>query len=374
MTFDCSPDGAERQPACCLERAEKRANCLGPSFFLVPGTSSGRILACKWPVESAGPDPRVSCQLSIVIPIYNEVESLRELHRELRAVLDSLGRTHELIFVDDGSFDGSRAVLLELRRDDPTLRILCFRRNFGQTAALAAGFDQARGEVVVTIDGDLQNDPADIPALLTAIDEGHDIVAGWRRERRDTLMRRLPSVAANRLIALVTGVDIHDTGCTLKALRRELVQNLPIYAEQHRFLPAMSAGSGARVRELVVNHRPRRFGESKYGISRTFRVAMDLMVVKMIASFSRRPIQFFGWFLVPVLAMIGLSLVSSWFTYGTPLPGDALGLAALISIMMIFMVCVYFLLLGLLAELIVKVFNPHHPGRGPAPLQQGGSL
>ncbi|HJO27219.1 MAG TPA: glycosyltransferase family 2 protein [Planctomycetota bacterium] len=312
----------------------------------------------------------MSCQLSIVVPIYNEVESLRELHRELREVLDGSGQSHELIFVDDGSHDGSRALLLQLRRSDPTIRVLCFRRNFGQTAALAAGFDQARGEVVVTLDGDLQNDPADIPALLAAIEEGHDIVAGWRRERRDTLIRRLPSLVANRLISFVTGVRIHDTGCTLKALRRELVRNLPIYAEQHRFLPAMSAGSGARVCELVVNHRPRRFGVSKYGISRAMRVALDLVVVKMIASFSRRPIQFFGWFLLPVLAMIGLSLVSSWFTYGTPLPGDALGLAALISIMMLFMVCVYFLLLGLLAELIVKAFAPHRPGRGGAPLQQ----
>jgi glycosyltransferase involved in cell wall biosynthesis len=314
----------------------------------------------------------VSCQVSIVVPIYNEVESLRELHGEIHDVMEALGHSYEILYVDDGSFDGSRKLLLDLRREDPAIRVLCFRRNFGQTAALAAGFDHALGDVVVTLDGDLQNDPGDIPALLEAIEGGYDIVAGWRRDRQDSLLRRLPSAVANRLIAFVTGVRIHDTGCTLKAFRRELVRNLPIYAEQHRFLPAMSAGSGARVREIVVHHRPRRHGESKYGIARALYVALDLMVVKMIASFSRRPIQFFGWFLLPVLAMMAISLVSSFFTYGTPVPEDALGMAVLISIMLLFMVCVYFLLLGLLAELVIKAFDPHRPGRGVAPLQGGG--
>jgi glycosyltransferase involved in cell wall biosynthesis len=206
-------------------------------------------------------------EISVVVPVYDEEDNLPILHQELATALSGSGRSWECVYVDDGSRDRSLAVLLRLRAQDPRrIRVVQFARNAGQTAALAAGFDHARGEIVITLDADLQNDPADIPALVAKLDEGYDIVAGWRKQRHDGfVLRKLPSRIANRLIAWTTGVGIHDTGCTLKAFRTDLVRNLPIYAEQHRFLPAMSAGSGARVAELVVNHRPRRFGHSKYG-------------------------------------------------------------------------------------------------------------
>jgi glycosyltransferase involved in cell wall biosynthesis len=232
---------------------------------------------------------------------------------------------------------------------------------------MAAGFDEARGEVVVTLDGDLQNDPADIPRLIRELRQGHDVVAGWRKTRQDGfVLRRLPSILANRLIAFVTGVKIHDTGCTLKAFRREVVEKLPIYAEQHRFLPVLSARSGARVSELVVNHRPRRFGRSKYGISRAARVLLDLLALKMIGSFSRSPLQYFGLLTTPfVLAalifMLGLlnsdeevSLDNSW------------GAVVVLVVSTLLMACVFFVLLGLLAELAVKASGMHrtqHLGR-----------
>ena len=206
-------------------------------------------------------------EISVVVPIYNEEESLAILHGEIATALDSMGergQRAEVLYVDDCSTDSSLREMLRLRASDPRVRVIKFRRNSGQTAALAAGFDESRGDIVITLDGDLQNDPADIPRLVAELDHGFDIVAGWRKKRHDGfILRRLPSMIANRLIAQVTGVSIHDTGCTLKAFRAELVKTMTIYAEQHRFLPVLSAGSGARVTELVVNHRPRQFGESK---------------------------------------------------------------------------------------------------------------
>ena len=305
--------------------------------------------------------------ISVVVPIYNEEGSLILLHREIARVLDELGLSWEVIYVDDCSRDASLAVLLSLRRQDEHVHIVKFRRNFGQTAALSAGFEVSRGEVVVTMDGDLQNDPADIPRLLASIANGHDIVAGWRKERHDGfILRRLPSQIANRLIAVVTGVSIHDTGCTLKAFRRELVKRLGIYAEQHRFLPAMSKGSGARVDEIVVNHRPRRFGTSKYGIGRATRVMLDLLVVKMLAQFTQRPLQFFGLFslisAVVSMGFLGFSIwETAWFS-GQPLHfNEWEGIVVAIS-MLLFMVTVYFAFLGLLAELAVKASGMHRHG------------
>lgn len=297
--------------------------------------------------------------VSVVVPCFDEEQSLPLLHAELAQVLGAHGEPWEVIYVDDRSADRSLEVMLRLRRADPHVRVVVFRHRAGQTAALAAGFDEARGEVVVTLDGDLQNDPADIPALLARLREGYDVVAGWRRSRQDGfLLRRLPSIFANRLISLVTGVRIHDTGCTLKAFRREVVKNMPIYAEQHRFLPAMAVRSGARVSELVVNHRPRRFGRSKYGLGRATRVLLDLLTVKMIASFSGRPLQYFALLALPfALATLFILATSSLGAPETRISTKVqLGV---LTFLLTFMACVYFLLLGLLAELVVRASDLH---------------
>ncbi|MCC6695628.1 MAG: glycosyltransferase family 2 protein [Candidatus Hydrogenedentes bacterium] len=235
--------------------------------------------------------------ISILIPVYNEEESLRPLHEEITAALRPFAqRGYEVILVDDGSADASFDVCKSLHEGDPEhVRVIRFRRNFGQTAALAAGFGAARGEVVVPMDADLQNDPADIPRLLEKIDEGYDVVSGWRKDRQDKLVsRRLPSVLANNLISWSTGVHLHDYGCTLKAYRRELTEHLHLYGEMHRFLPALASWAGAKVAEMPVNHRARKFGVSKYGISRTVRVILDLMTVKFLLSYATKPMQVFG--------------------------------------------------------------------------------
>ena len=239
--------------------------------------------------------PTMQPELSVVIPIRNEAASLVELHRELTETLTAWGRPYEVLIVDDGSTDESFAILAQLQALDPHLRVIRFRRNFGQTAAFAAGFDHARGRLIVTSDGDLQNDPRDIPKLVEMIDRGHDIVCGWRKVRKDPfLSRRLPSAIANRLISIATGVHLHDYGCSLKVFRAEVVKPLKLYGEMHRFLPAIASEQGVSIAEVVVNHRERRHGRSKYGIGRTIRVILDLMTVKFLLSYSTRPVQIFG--------------------------------------------------------------------------------
>ena len=299
-------------------------------------------------------------EISVVVPVFDEEQNLRPLHAEVVRALEPIGAPWELILVDDRSRDRSFAVMLELWREDPRVRVVRFRARCGQTAALAAGFDQARGRIVVTIDGDLQNDPADIPRLVAELGRGYDLVAGWRKARHDGfVLRRLPSRIANRLIMLVTGVGIHDTGCTLKAFRREIVERLPIYAEQHRFLPAMSAGSGARIAELVVNHRARRFGRSKYGLGRATRVLLDLLSIKMLTSFTRQPLQYFALLSLPFLTML-LVFVGSVAMSARAVDFDnAWGSVALVVFTLFFMLCLFFLLLGLLAELAVKASGMH---------------
>jgi glycosyltransferase involved in cell wall biosynthesis len=302
------------------------------------------------------PRPRIS----LVVPVFDEQENLAPLHAEIARAMEVLGRPWEVLYVDDRSRDASLDVLVRLWRADPHVRVLRLRVNSGQTAALAAGFEHARGAIVVTLDADLQNDPADIPRLVAALEEGADLVAGWRRRRRDAfLLRRLPSFAANRLIAWVTGVPIHDTGCTLKAFRREVVERMPLYAEQHRFLPAISAAGGARIRELEVNHRPRRFGRSKYGLSRAARVLADLFTIKLIASFSRRPLQYFVLLALPFALLLAFLLV-----WGLTVPEAERQHERWVStwtavFAMLTLVCVYFVLLGLLAELAVKASGLH---------------
>lgn len=295
--------------------------------------------------------------LSIVIPVHNEAPNLRELCREFVSVLTAAGRPFEILLIDDGSTDESFEILRELQAEDPRLRVIQFRRNFGQTAAFAAGFAHARGRYIVTADGDLQNDPADIPAMVTRLEQGDDIVCGWRKDRKDTFInRRLPSIIANRLISWATGVKLHDYGCSLKVFRAEVVKPLRLYGEMHRFLPALASEMGVRVSEQVVNHRARKAGTTKYGISRTLRVILDLLTVKFLLSYSTRPLQVFG----PVGVGIGGvgTLICAWVAYEkyfTTWDGDRTWLL-LLGILMI-MTGFQLLTLGLLAELQSRTYH-----------------
>ncbi|HDP99134.1 MAG TPA: glycosyltransferase [bacterium] len=242
--------------------------------------------------------------ISIVVPIYNEEENVALLHSAISEVMRGLNQSYEIIMVDDGSQDGTLTQLRRIQKTDPRLRIIKFRGNFGQSAAMAAGFEAARGEFVVAMDGDLQNDPKDIPMLLRKLEEGFDVVSGWRKNRKDKLvLRKIPSKIANRLICSITGVRLHDTGCSLKAFRREVIKRIRLYGELHRFIPALAKLEGARITEVVVNHHPRKFGKSKYNITRTFRVLMDLTSLNLFLKHLRNPVRFFG-----SLALIALMI------------------------------------------------------------------
>jgi glycosyltransferase involved in cell wall biosynthesis len=298
-----------------------------------------------------------SLGVSVVIPVYNEEGSVGELARQLVAVLSAMGTTWEVIFIDDGSRDRTAEILREANRQEPRVKLVRFRRNFGQTAALAAGFDFAAGEIVVTMDGDLQNDPADIPRLVAKIGEGFDLVNGWRVKRKDTfLTRRLPSLVANALISFITGVRLHDYGCTLKAFRHEVVKSVSIYGEMHRFIPAIASGIGVEVAEIPVNHHPRTTGASKYGLFRTVKVLLDLITVKFLLSYSTRPIHIFGLIgMVSAALGVGLGGWLSWQRLFRDLPlanRPALFLAILLVI-----VGVQFITMGLLAELQTRIYH-----------------
>ena len=242
--------------------------------------------------------------LSVVVPLYNEEDSVRPLYESIRSVLDNLSVDGEMVFVDDGSADSTFSKAAEIADADPRLRVVKFRRNYGQTPAMAAGIDLARGRIIVTMDGDLQNDPRDIPEFLKKIDEGFDIVVGWRFERQDKLVsRKIPSKIANWLIAKVTGVPIKDNGCSLKAYRADVIKHVPLYSEMHRFIPAMASLAGPRIAEIKVRHHARKFGESKYGLSRVYKVLLDLLTIKMIATFSARPLKWFAMLSAPFLVL-----------------------------------------------------------------------
>ena len=259
----------------------------------------------------AGPQP----DLSVVVPLYNEQDSVLPLHAAIVAALEPLRVRFEMLFVDDGSKDRTLEVATALARTDSRLRVLKFRRNYGQTPAMAAGIEYARGRVIVTMDGDLQNDPADIGALLERIDAGYDIVVGWRQKRQDKLVtRRIPSRIANWLIGKVTGVPIQDNGCSLKAFRAELIKRIPLYSEMHRFIPAIASIAGPRVAEIRVRHHARRFGESKYGLSRIYKVLLDLMVIKTVASFASRPMRWFAMLSAPLLAVAAYAFIQTFIT------------------------------------------------------------
>lgn len=260
----------------------------------------------------------MALDLSVVVPLYNEEESVRPLYGAIVAGVAPLGVSFEIVFVDDGSRDGTARIADEIARADPRVCLVKFRRNYGQTPAMAAGIAEARGEIIVTMDGDLQNDPADIGELLARIEEGNDIVVGWRYDRQDKLWtRKVPSRIANALIAKVTGVAIRDNGCSLKAYRACLIKQIPLYSEMHRFIPAMASIAGPRIAEIRVRHHARRFGSSKYGLSRVYKVLLDLMVIKTVASFTARPLLWYGLLSLPMLAAAALALGWTCFTLAT---------------------------------------------------------
>jgi len=295
--------------------------------------------------------------LSVVIPVHNEAPNIDQLYRELHQILSSSGHDYELVFVDDGSNDTTLDQLKKLRVTDSRIKIIRFRRNFGQTAAFAAGFAYASGAVIVTMDGDLQNDPADIPRLIARLEDGYDVVCGWRRPRHDPwLTRRLPSMVANWLISWSTGVRLHDYGCSLKAFRSEVVKALKLYGEMHRFIPVLASELGVRIHETVVNHRPRLWGRSKYGLSRSVRVVLDLITVKFLVSYSTRPLQIFG-LLGLLMGGLGLS-VTSWLVYVKIFGNQDIGDRPLLlfGILLIF-TGVQFGTLGLLAELQARTYR-----------------
>ncbi len=296
-------------------------------------------------------------ELSVVIPLLDEAPNVEALYRELTETLEGWGRTFEVVLVDDGSTDETFEILSRLHGADPRLRVIQLRRNFGQTAAFAAGFAHARGRIIATADGDLQNDLRDIPRMVRKLEEGYDIVCGWRKARKDHwLSRRLPSLIANALISGATGVRLHDYGCSLKIFRAEVVKSIRLYGEMHRFIPAIASEQGVRIAEVVVNHRPRRHGRSKYGISRTVRVILDLATVKFLLSYSTRPLQIFG--LVGLLMGVAGTLITGWLGYIRLFGGQAIGdrPLLLLGILLLF-TGLQLVTLGLLAEMQARTYH-----------------
>jgi glycosyltransferase involved in cell wall biosynthesis len=302
-------------------------------------------------------DARPVPQISVIVPLFQEEDNVQPLHERLRSALDGLGRSFEIVYVDDGSRDATPQRLRQIAQGDSAVRIVRFRRNFGQTAAIQAGIQHSRGQLLVFMDGDLQNDPHDIGMLLSKLDEGHDVVSGWRKDRHDDRVRSLFSRVANALISRVTGVRLHDYGCTLKAYRREVLDHVRLYGEMHRFIPALVSWAGASIIELPVRHHARRFGRSKYGLSRTFRVLLDLLTVKMLASYSTKPIYIFGFagfglwvlaFLAFVVVVVQKLLPPYPYAHNNPL----LLLSVFLAI-----VGMQLILMGLLAELVIRTYH-----------------
>lgn len=294
--------------------------------------------------------------LSIVIPVYNEQDSLLPLQERLNAALENIGTDYEVILINDGSTDATAANLRAIAAKDPRYKVVSFRRNFGQTAAMMAGFDFASGDIIIPLDGDLQNDPADIPRLVSKLEEGYDVVSGWRRERQDAALRRtLPSRAANWLISRISGVRLHDYGCSLKAYRRDVLKGVRLYGEMHRFIPIYASWQGGRVTEIAVNHFPRVHGHSKYGLERVIKVVLDLIVVKFLANYANKPIYVFGGFglvsvavsLLSGLAALYLKFVEHVSFISTPLP---------LLVVLAFITGVMSILMGLIAEIIMRTY------------------
>jgi glycosyltransferase involved in cell wall biosynthesis len=307
--------------------------------------------------DDATPRDGEGPEVSIFLPVYNEEPNLMPLHARLDEALKALDRSAEIVYVDDGSTDGSLKILREIAAVDPRVRVVALRRNYGQTAAMAAGIDAASGKVLIPMDADLQNDPVDIQRLLEKLDEGYDVVSGWRKNRQDKMItRKIPSMMANRLISWIGGVPLHDYGCSLKAYRRESLQDVRLYGEMHRFIPIYASWAGARVTEIPVQHHARTMGKSKYGLSRTLKVVFDLMTIKFMASYQTKPIYVFGMFgmlafaisLLAGLYAVFLKIIHKADFVQTPLP--------ILAIVM-FAVGVQFLLMGLLAEMLVRTYH-----------------
>jgi glycosyltransferase involved in cell wall biosynthesis len=295
-------------------------------------------------------------EVSVVVPLLNEQDNIQPLYEQIKQALDSR-YVYEIVFVDDGSSDNSFNILRRLQKPDNRIRVIRFRKNFGQTAALSAGFTYARGKIIAAIDADLQNDPADIPKMIDKLHEGFDVVSGWRKKRHDkAITRLLPSKIANWLIAKITGVTLHDFGCTLKVYRKEILTETKLYGEMHRFIPALASWSGARIAEMVVNHRPRTAGAPKYGLERTVKVILDLITVKFLLSFSTKPIQLFGGWgflslffgIVSAVAVILMKVLKGEDMTGNPL---------LFLTILLWIIGVQFILMGLLAELLVRTYH-----------------
>lgn len=294
--------------------------------------------------------------VSIVVPIYNEEESIPVLYKSIKDAMGNGRQTYEIIFVDDGSRDNSFTILSGIQKTDATVVVVSFRRNFGQTAAMAAGFDHAKGDIIVTMDADLQNDPKDIPRLVEKAKD-YDVVSGWRKNRKDPFFsRRLPSIMANWLISKVTGTHLHDYGCTLKAYKKDIIKHVRLYGEMHRFIPAIANWAGASIVEEAVEHHPRRFGKSKYGISRTIRVILDLITVKFLQSFSTRPIHAFG---SPGLILGGIGfLISLYLSFDKLMLGHQIGGRPLLLLAILLIILgAQLVVMGLLGEMIARVYH-----------------
>jgi glycosyltransferase involved in cell wall biosynthesis len=313
----------------------------------------GTVISAR---QGAAAEPREIVDLSIVVPVHDEEDNVRPLCESLTSALTALGRSYEVIFIDDGSRDDTYARLAALAADDDALKLIKLRRNFGQTAAMSAGFDHASGDVVIPMDGDLQNDPEDISRLLEKLDEGYDVVSGWRQGRQDSASRRLPSRIANWLIGRVTGVRLHDYGCTLKAYRADVIAETRLYGEMHRFLPALASQTGARIAEIPVRHHPRVSGRSKYGFRRTFKVLLDLLTVKFLSVWSTKPSYVFGGS-GSILCLLGTGFVL-WTAYEKIVNGVYVyQQPSLLVGVFLFTIGFNLILLGLLAELIVRTYH-----------------
>ena len=296
-------------------------------------------------------------ELSLFLPVFNEEPNLRPLHAKIQAALQTLGKTAEIIYIDDGSSDGSLKILREIADEDSRVRVISFRRNYGQTAAMSAGIDAAEGEILIPMDADLQNDPADIVRLLEKLNEGFDVVSGWRKNRQDKLVtRKIPSQIANRVISFIGGVPLHDYGCSLKAYRRDVIQDVRLYGEMHRFIPIYAAWAGARVSEIPVEHHARTMGKSKYGLSRTIKVVFDLITIKFMASYQTKPIYVFGSF--GLIAFLLSFVAGVWAIFLKIFEGISFILTPLPIITVVMLaISVQFFLMGLLAEMLVRTYH-----------------
>ena len=294
--------------------------------------------------------------VSVVIPIFNEEENIPPLYQALKTVMERMKTTYEVIFVDDGSNDDSGEILKRLSQGDKKLKLIQFRKNFGQTAAIAAGVEHAQGEIIVTMDGDGQNDPKDIPRLLEKLEEGYDVASGWRKNRKDPFLnKRFPSAVANRLISWLTKVRLHDYGCTLKAYRRDILRDVRLYGEMHRFIPAYASWVGARITELEVRHYPRKHGRSKYGLSRTSSIILDLITILFLQRYSTKPIRLFGG---AGMILLVLGLLTGLFVLFRKLVWGGVWISPMILISFLFITMgVMFVLLGLIAEIIIRTYH-----------------